>query len=166
MNQQAARQEGLQKLKEKIKDVKVAMMTTAEKDGTLRSRPMHTNTMEEDGVLWFFTGYHSGKTEEIKQDHHVNLSYADPSQELYVSVSGWATLTRNQAKIDELWSPVLKAWFPDGKEDKNISLIRVDVTEAEYWDSPSNSLVQLVGLAKSLATGETYTPGDHDRINL
>ena len=40
---------------EQIEDVRTAMMTTIEPDGTFRSRPMWTQGDEFDGSLWFFT---------------------------------------------------------------------------------------------------------------
>jgi general stress protein 26 len=166
---QNSHQEGFDKLLEKIKDVRVAMMTTVDEDGSLRSRPMHTSQVQDDGALWFFTGYASGKSAEIRQDYHVNISYADPSKDVYVSVSGRAALTRDRGKIEELWSPMLKAWFPGGKDDENIGLIRVEPYHAEYWDSPSSKLVQIAGFAKSVFTGEPYRPnepGEHKKMDL
>ncbi|WP_299822088.1 pyridoxamine 5'-phosphate oxidase family protein [uncultured Pontibacter sp.] len=160
-------QESLNKLIDMIKDVDIAMMTTIDDDGSLRSRPMRTSKVDASGDLWFFTGYASGKSHEIKDnDAHVNLSYAKPSDELYVSVSGKATLTKDKQKIEELWSPVLKAWFPNGKDDPNVSLIRVQIEKAEYWDAPNSTLVQLYGMAKAAITGDRARPGDNEKINL
>ena len=156
----------LKKLLDKIKDVKIAMMTTVDNDGALRSRPMKTQQQEADGNLWFFTGYESAKSHEIEHDAHVNLSYANPDDNLYVSVSGRAQLLRDQQKIDELWSSDMKAWFPDGKEDKNIGLIRVKIEKAEYWDTPSNTMVTLFGMAKAAITGEPAKGGENKKINL
>jgi general stress protein 26 len=162
-------EEGIKNLIKKIKGIQVAMMTTVDEDGSLRSRPMHTSEIKEDGVLWFFTGYVSGKSAEITQDYHVNISYADPGQDLYVSISGRATLSRDRAKIEELWSPMLKAWFPGGKDDENIGLIRVAPHLAEYWDPNSSKLVQITGFVKALLTGKPYQPDEpeeHKKINL
>lgn len=159
-------QENLQKLIEKIKDIKITMMTTMEEDGSLRSRPMRHSEVKDDGAIWFFTEYISGKSQEIKNDSHVNLGYSNPDDEVYVSVSGRATLSRDKAKIDELWSPVLKAWFPNGKDDPNIGLIRVSIDKAEYWDSPSSTMVHLYGMAKAVLTGERADPGENKKINL
>lgn len=158
--------ENLQKLIDKIKDIDTAMMTTVEDDGNLHSRPMRNQQIREDGVIWFFTGYESGKSHEIKKDAHVNLSYAKPSDNLYVSVSGKASLTKDKAKIDELWNPAMKAWFPDGKDDPNIGLIKVTIDKAEYWDAPNSAVVHLIGMAKAALTGERYKTGDHDKIDL
>ncbi|ARS34926.1 pyridoxamine 5'-phosphate oxidase family protein [Pontibacter actiniarum] len=166
MNNDPNTTENLKNLVDKIKDVKIAMMTTVHDDGTLRSRPMKTQKTEADGDLWFFTGYESGKSHEIEHDAHVNLSYAEPSDNLYVSVSGRARVMRDQQKIDELWSADMKAWFPNGKEDKNIGLIRVSIDKAEYWDTPSNTMVTLYGMAKAAITGEPAKGGENKKINL
>ncbi|WP_018477855.1 pyridoxamine 5'-phosphate oxidase family protein [Pontibacter roseus] len=158
--------ENLHKLIDKLKDIDTAMMTTVDDDGSLRSRPMRNQQIKEDGVIWFFTGYESGKSHEIKQDAHVNLSYAKPSDNLYVSVSGRASLVKDRAKIEELWNPALKAWFPEGKEDPNIALIKVTIDKAEYWDSPNSAVVHLIGMVKATVTGEQYDPGENKKINL
>ncbi|TXK25023.1 pyridoxamine 5'-phosphate oxidase family protein [Pontibacter qinzhouensis] len=158
--------ENLQKLTEKIKDIDIAMMTTQEKDGTLRSRPMSTQEVKEDGNLWFFTEHDSAKSHEIENDSHVNLSYAKPDDNLYVSVSGKATLSRDREKIKELWTPPMKAWFPDGPEDDKIGLIKVSIEQAEYWDSPNSAVVHLIGMAKAVITGQSYEPGENEKLNL
>src|SRR5688572_13578018 len=128
----------VKKLAKLIKGIKVAMMTTRDDDGTLRARPMQTQNEEFDGTLWFFTQASSHKVVEVDHEHQVNLTYAEPSENRYVSVSGTATLVRDKAKIDQLWSPALKAWFPEGKDDPEVALLRVDVAKAEYWDAPSS----------------------------
>lgn len=168
MQENHATSENLKQLKEKINDIKVAMLTTVNPDGTLHSRPMYTQEMKDDGHLWFFTGYHSGKTLEIQNDAHVNLAYGNPDDNKFVSVSGTASVVRDKSKIEELWTPNLKAWFPEGKEDPNIGLIKVKITSAEYWDSPSSAVVQLIGMAKAAITGEPYRAGkgENERMNL
>ena len=150
-----------QKLWDKIKDVRVAMLTTVEDDGSLRSRPMYTQQVEFDGELWFFTADDSGKVEEISREHQVNLSYAEPKDSRYVSVSGVAELVKDRSKIEELWSPMLKAWFEDGLDDPHLALLRVRVTEAEYWDDTSSKMSQLFGMVKAAVTNDTYTGTEH-----
>ena len=155
----------IQNLAKLIKGIKVAMLTTQETDGTLRSRPMATQGAEFDGTLWFFTQASSHKVDEIDREQNVNVSYADEGDNRYVSVSGRARLVRDRAKIDELWSPILKAWFPKGKDDPEVALLRVDVEKAEYWDAPSSTIVKMVGFAKAMVTGQPYAPGENRKIN-
>lgn len=149
-----------------IKGIKVAMMTTVEDDGSLRSRPMWTHDRDFDGELWFFTREHSHKVDEVEKDHHVNLAYADPTRERYVSVSGRCRLVRDKEKARELWNPTLKAWFPDGLDDPELALLCVRVERAEYWDTPNSRMVQLAGMVKAALTGETYKPGDNQKLDL
>jgi general stress protein 26 len=156
----------IKKLAKLIHGIDICMMTTMAEDGSLRSRPMSTQKDEFNGQLWFFTDADAGKVFEIQRDRHVNLSYADPSSSRYVSVSGRAVLVRDKAKIKELWTPPLKAWFPDGVDDPKIALLRVDVEQAEYWDTPGGAVVHLIGFVKATLTGDRYEPGEHAKVNL
>jgi general stress protein 26 len=155
----------VKKLGKLIKGIEIAMLTTRDEDGTLRSRPMQTQSQEFDGTLWFFTPASSHKVHEVDHEHQVNLSYAQPKENRYVSVSGTATLVRDRAMIDELWTPVLRAWFPKGKDDPDVALLKVDVTKAEYWDAPSSTIVKLVGFTKAVLTGQQYRPGENEKLN-
>ncbi len=160
------RQEAIKKLNDLINVIDFAMLTTVDTDGVLRSRPMSTQEAEFDGTLWFFTSDKTHKVEEIERDNRVNASYAEPEDNVYVSVSGTASISKDRAKMEELWNPILKAWFPEGLDDPNICLLRVDVEQAEYWDSPSSTLVQVVGFVKALATGQRADGGENKKINL
>jgi len=162
-----ATREQIEKLNDLIKDINMAMLVTAQPDGTLRSRPMATQAAGPDGHLWFFTSITSGKVHEIENDQNVNVSYAEPDDNRYVSVSGTARIVRDAQKIHELWNPMLKAWFPKGKDDPSIALIRVTTTSAEYWDAPNGTMVQLYGYIKSALTGKSPTDiGEHGTLRL
>jgi len=107
--------EGAQKLYDLIKDVKICMMATIEPDGTLHSRPMYNQEADEAGELWFFTYLQSPKTTEVSKDNHVNLAYANPDKQHYVSVSGRAEIVRDKQKIAEKWTESMRTWFPKAK---------------------------------------------------
>jgi general stress protein 26 len=160
--------EQLQKIFEKIKDVDIAMLTTIDvAKGTLHSRPMSTNKqVDPDGTIWFFTYANSEKASEVEKHKNVNLSYSEPKKQLYVSVSGSGEIVEDKAKMKALWRPILKAWFPDELETPNIALLKVTITEAEYWDSNSNKMVQLFHIVRALVTGTEASYGDHKKIEL
>lgn len=168
MDQHQDRGENIKKLNELIKDIQFAMLTTADEEGQLHSRPMATQREPFDGTLWFFTYYESGKSHELEKDHHVNVSYASPEQNRYVSLSGTARVFRDQAKAKELWNPALKAFFPQGLDDPNLALLRVDVQKAEYWDSPSSKVVQAFGFLKAVTTGKRYEGegSEHEKLMM
>jgi general stress protein 26 len=164
--QETTRDEAVAQLNELIKDICIAMLTTQTPEGTLRGRPMATQETPFDGVLWFFTSADSPKVDEIEDEHQVHLSYASPDDNRYVSVSGRATVVRDRAKSQELWTPAMKAWFPDGLNDPDLALLRVQVEGAEYWDSPSSTMVHIVGLVKAVSTGQRYQPGENEKLEF
>lgn len=150
-------QENAKTLIEMIKDIKFAMLTTVSDDGHLHSRPMGNITKDLkqfDGTLWFFSKKNSFKNHDIENEQHVNLAYADPDKHHYVSVCGRAFVSTDKEKMKELWNPMLKTWFPEGLDDPEISLIGVEVDNAEIWDSPSSTVVHALGFIKQAVTGK------------
>ncbi len=166
MQDTTSNSDATQKLSKLIHGIKIAMMTTADTDGSLRSRPMATQSKEFDGTLWFFSGKSSHKTAELDADHRVNLSYSDPSSSKYVSVSGTGRLVQDKAKAEEMWNPAYKAWFPKGLEDPDLCLLQVTPTQAEYWDTPGSIIVHAIGFVKAVATGQRANPGEHEKLDL
>ncbi|MBA3913972.1 MAG: pyridoxamine 5'-phosphate oxidase family protein [Acidobacteriales bacterium] len=156
----------VKKVAELIKKVKFALLTTRHEDGTLHSRPMATQQVEFDGDLWFFSGWSTEKVQELQQSPDVNVSFADPGDNVYVSVGGKGELVRDRKKAEELWNPLYKAWFPKGLEDPELCLLKIVATQAEYWDTPSSKMVQLAGFIKATVTGQRYEPGEHGEVKL
>ncbi|QEH36116.1 General stress protein 26 [Aquisphaera giovannonii] len=136
----------MKKLASMIRGIKVAMLTTQGRDGVLHSRPMATQDVELDRILWFFTAAHSDKADEIRQHPRVNVSYVSAQDHFYVSLAGRAEIVRDREKMAELWSPAHRAWFPKGLDDPDLALLRVEVESAEHWDMLSSAMVRLVEL--------------------
>jgi general stress protein 26 len=159
------KQEAIEKVRELIKEIDFAMLTTIN-GGQLRSRPMSTQEVEFDGDLWFFTSDQTHKVDEIEADNRVNVAYSKPEDNHYVSISGRASIVKDREKIEELWNPILKAWFPEGLDDPTLCLLKVSIEEAEYWDSPNSKLVQIVGFVKALVTGQSADGGEYGRVSM
>jgi len=159
------RQNSIEKIRKLTEDIDFCMLTTIDA-GHMRSRPMSTQQTEFDGDIWFFTSDDTHKMDEIARDNRVCAAYAKPDSDTYVSISGRAEVVKDRAKMEELWNPVLKAWFPDGLEDPHLCLLKVTAEQAEYWDSPSGKLVQLFGFVKAIATGEEADWGENKKVTL
>ena len=155
-----------EKLKELVQDIDVAMVTTVTVDGALRSRPMVTRQFEDEGVLWFFTSDESGKAEDLREEHAVNVSYAEPKKHRYVSVTGNASLVHDREKARQLWTPMLKAYFPRGLDEPHLALLSVRIESAEYWDANTSKMVQLLELTRSMATGEKPDLGENVKVDV
>jgi general stress protein 26 len=149
---------------EKIKDIRVAMLTTEDENGTLRSRPMANVDIDAENCIWFFTKDDSGKAAEVNQEPQVNLAFADTSNQTYVSISGTASLSHDKDKLRQLWNPMVKAYFPNGLDEPNIALLKVKIHDAEYWDSSASTMVRLFNVAKAVITGTQYDEGEHGQV--
>ena len=157
--------EATQKMWAMVKDIGFAMLTT-EDAGNLRARPMVAAQKEFDGNLWFFTRASSHKVQEVGEDQRVGVTYADPSKQNYVSLSGRARIVRDRGTIDAHWQESLKTWFPKGKDDPEIAIMKVEVEAAEYWDSPNSTMVHAYGYVKALLTGTSPNPGENEKLNF
>ena len=158
--------EGKKKIGDLIKSIRIAMLTTASDDGSFDSRPMATQETDFDGVVYFLTREESGKVQEIKADSHVALLYSDPSNAKFVSTKGRASVSKDRAKIHELWNPMYKAWFPQGEEDPSIAVLRVEITEAQYWEASSSKLLRGLKYVAAAATGGAVSLGESGTVNL
>ena len=156
--------EDRQKVWALIKDIKVTMMTTHDDEGDLFACPMAAVQDKFEGELWFFTRNDSRKIEDIQGNPKVLLAYSNPAKQEYVSVAGTAETISDRAKIREMWSEGLRVWFPKGAEDPSIVLIKVVVSSAEYWDSPSFAMVRVYGYVKAMVTGTPPVAGENKRV--
>jgi len=140
----------LTKLGELIEGVEVAMLTTHAADGSMVSRPLQTLEFDASGDLVFFTAADSRKLDELAANSDVNLAFANPKKQIYVSVRGTARTDRDRATIDALWSPVQKVFFPAGKDDPNLVVLRVRVRDAAYWESAGNFIMRALDFAHGM----------------
>ncbi|AUD00675.1 pyridoxamine 5'-phosphate oxidase family protein [Spirosoma pollinicola] len=155
----------LEKISGMIEDIRIAMMTTVDEQGNLVGRPMAALQVDEDGTIWFFTKRSSPKVDQIaNNEHKVNLSFADVSDADYVSVSGTAQELDDRAKVDALWNPQAKAWFPKGKDDPELILLKVHIDMAEYWNASDSTMVRLFQQATAAITGNPPKMGENEKV--
>ena len=152
-----------------IKDIRFAMFTARHGNGHLHSRPMTTQNsgVDEDDSLWFFMSRRGEPVADLAADPVVNVGYADPGADRYVSVSGTAAVVDDLAKKKQLWSKMAEAWFPGGAGDPDLALVQVKIIHAHYWDVQENKIVQLFHIAKAVVTGKPPTQlGEHAEIRM
>lgn len=156
--------ESLARTKKIAEDIRYCMMTTLTPEGHLLSRPMTALEMDAEGCLWFFASEESEQTVAFDFDENVNLAFAAPGDSQYLSIAGTATMVKDRAKVAALWNPWAAAWFPEGKDDPRLCLIKVHPISAEYWEGPAK-VVQLFGIAKAILTHSRYdTGGEHAKL--
>ena len=152
-----------------IKDIRFGMFTTRHGNGHLHARPMTTQNKEigADESLWFFMSRKSDPVDDLKTEPTVNVAYADPGADTYVSVSGKASVVDDPAKKKELWNKATEAWFPNGPNDPDVALVQVQIVHANYWDVKESKLVQLYEMAKAVVTGKPpMEMGEHGEVRM
>jgi general stress protein 26 len=153
---------------ELVKDIQFAMFTTRA-DGRLRSRPMTTQNSEVDerASLWFFMSRGSEAVNDIGADPVVNVAYADPGRDAYVSISGEAAVVEDRGKKEQLWSKLAEAWFPGGADDPDLALVEVRIEDAEYWDVKESKVTQLFKMARAAVVSDPPTGmGEHGEVHM
>jgi general stress protein 26 len=151
------------KVTELIKGIRVAMVTTTARTGSLHSRPLATQDVDFDGDVYFIVEAGSSVVADVAAHPQVNVAYAGDSS--WVSLSGTARVLDDQAKLAELWNTFTDAWMQGGPEDPGNVLLHVAADSAEYWDSPGAKVVQLANLVKSKLTGKRVE-GDSGTVEL
>jgi general stress protein 26 len=154
----------LRKLAELIDGIDTAMLTTHAADGTMVSRPLQTLAFDANGELVFFTSIESNKIDEMTDNPDVNLAYSHPTTQRYVSVRGRARIDRERSTIDELWSSPQKIFFPDGKDDPNLVVLRIRIKDASYWESAGNFVARALDFAKGLLSDDPADLGKQGHL--
>ena len=153
------RDDTIRKLDEMIGGIPVAMFTTVTERGWLRSRPMVAQSTPFDGILWFLSGASTSKARDVRDRQQVNLCYVSAARDRYVSVSGIATLASDPPRVAAMWNKAYAEWFPRGQSDPDLIFIKVQVEEAEYWDTTVHRMVRLRGFIEPGGAFRDLEPG-------
>lgn len=154
-------------LRDKIESIRFGMLTTLNHDQSLSSRPMTQQHLDDNGVLWFFIADDSQLAHDIISHAKINVTFANPADDIYVTVSGDADVVKNRQKAAELWNPAVSVWFPRGLDDPHLGLVKFTIHCAEYWDVHTNKMKRLFAMAKAAIVGEP--PKDisrHEKIDF
>ncbi len=156
--------EGVAKLAELARDIKIAMFTTIDGEGHFVSRPMAQQEIESDADLWFFAERSSSVIAHIAANPHVGITLS--SGDTWISIDGEAAIVDNAVKAKDLWNTWVEAWLPQGPEDPSVVLIKVDGHSAEYWDTPGGKVASVMSFVKSKVTGDRYDGGENETVTL
>lgn len=150
MNKDAA-----EKMQEMLGDGNILMFASNLGTAPIDVAPMSTQKVDDDGVVWFFSAKDSDRNKYVQKDSRVQLIYADNGSSDYMSIFGNAEIVHDKAKVEELWTPLVKTWFQEGPDDPNLSLIKFTPSEGFYWDTKNGKMVAFAKMLASIVTGKT-----------
>jgi general stress protein 26 len=155
--------EGRTTFRELIRRTPVGMMTTFDAAGRLVSRPMRALLLDGSDDVWFLTQRRSATVSELSADPRAGVSFIGADGD-YLSVAGRVTQPNEPGIIDQLWQPTYRAWFPGGREDPDLQVLRMEVECADYWDAPTSRAVRVLGMIRAVATGRPYETAERQHL--
>lgn len=159
--------EAIIKLKSLINDITTCLFCTDLKtDDGATCRPMAVIKVCDQGNIWFFSEKNSDKNKAIANDKNVQLFFSHPAKSSYLLVNGEAEIILDKTKIEELWTPLAKVWFKEGKDDPTISIIKVKPTTAYYWDTDGNRMINFLKMITSVVTGADLVTGTQGTLKV
>lgn len=159
--------DAIDKLKSLVDDITVCLFCTDLKtDDGSTCRPMSAIKVCDQGNIWFFSEKSSDKNKAIEADKQIQLFFSHPGKSSYLVVNGEAEIILDKAKIEELWTPIAKIWFKEGKNDPNISIIKVTPSSAYYWDTDGNQMINFLKIVASVVTGTNLVTGNQGALKV
>lgn len=149
--------EGIDKIKEIAKSASSCFFCTKISTGkAIETRPMSPQKIDDQGNFWFLSANDSHKNAQIKEDPAVQLMFQGSAHSDFLTLYGKATITEDKQTIEELWDPILKVWFTEGKDDPRISVIKFTPSDGYYWDNKHGNAIAMIKTAFGAIVGQTY----------
>lgn len=149
-------QRAADKIKEIAKDAKTCFFCTLLRNGEdSHARPMSVRDVDDQGNLWFLSANDSHKNLDLESDPTVKLYFQASSYSGFLELTGRARVFKDREKIDELWQPMIKTWFTEGKDDPRITIIQVTPEAGYYWDNKHGDAIAGIKVMIGAAIGKT-----------
>ena len=116
------------------------------------SQPMTAYREEEAGTIWFFTRDDTDLARDVAGGRPAMFTYGSKDQEVWACFHGRLSISRDQAIIDKHWNPIVAAWYPDGKDDPHLTLLRFDGDDGRVWISKKGAVGFFFEVAKANLT--------------
>ncbi|MGI8431961.1 MAG: pyridoxamine 5'-phosphate oxidase family protein [Chthoniobacterales bacterium] len=160
-------QEAIAKIKELVEKAQTCFFCTRETSGESNgTRPMSVQQVDDAGHLWFLSADDSHKNQELAADSSVELFFQGSTHSDFLTLKGTATVTRDKAKIKELWEPIVKTWFTEGVDDPRITAIKFAPKDGYYWDTKHGIAIAGLKMAVGAAIGKTLDDSIEGTLRL
>jgi general stress protein 26 len=128
----------------------VSMLLTIDDRGAQSGRPMLPLFLPSDPHIYFLTHQSSLKVSQVLVQPQVAMTIV--GAHCYAVVVGRADVVREPGIINDLWRPTYRAWFPEGKDDREAVVLRLTVERVDYWEPPRSRVVRLVQAVRAVIT--------------
>lgn len=159
--------EAIAKIRELVETAKSGFFcTTPASSGSTGSRPMAVQQVDDQGNLWFLSASDSHKNQDLLADPRVKLYFQGSAHSDFLLLEGTASISRDKAKIEELWEPVIKTWFTEAINDPRITVIQFKPESGYYWDTKHGMAVAGIKMLIGALTGKTLDDSIEGKLSL
>lgn len=131
------------------------------------SQPMTAFREEGTGTIWFFTRDDTDLAKDASlPDQSAMFTYGSKDQHVWACIHGALSRVHDRERIDRYWNPVVAAWYPEGKDDPHLTLLRFDADDGRIWVAKQGPVRFLYEIAKANLTGTTPDAGGVADVNL
>ncbi len=129
-------------------------------------RPMTVESVDDSGNLWFLSSRTSHINQQVTVDSQVQLFFTNPGTAEFLTLEGTATISDDPELRKTHWTPIAKTWFPEGVDDPNLTVIKVNPREGYYWDTKHGKTLSTLKIMIGAVTGKTLTAGVEGPVHL
>lgn len=166
-NENLYNQKAIDKLKNLVDKIDIGMVcTNIQGNNHPHAVPMSRQEVDDKGNIWFLFSSESDTYQNLQNDNNITIIYSDAKNYNFLTVSGEAEISRDKSRIEKYWNKMVEAWFEKGQEDPRIRVLKVNTTDAYYWDNKTNKLVTFLKVAASAVTGEKLDIGRQGSLSL
>ena len=158
-------EQAIEKIKDIIDKAKTCFFCTSVTSG-LGTRPMSVQQVDDQGNLWFLSADDSHKNLELAQNPTVKLYFQGSPHSDFLHLEGIATISKDKAKIIELWEFIIGTWFTQGVDDPRITVIKVKPTLGYYWDTKHGNAVAGIKMLIGAALHKTMDDSIEGKIEI
>lgn len=159
--------EAVEKIRELVDQAETCFFCTAATEhDSVAARPMAVQEVDDAGNLWFLSASDSHKNAEVTQDSRVRLYFQGGKHTDFLLLDGVATVSRDKARIKQLWKPIMKTWFTEGQDDRRVTVIKVAPTEGYYWDTKHGMAVAGIKMLIGAAIGQTLDDSIEGKLKV
>lgn len=132
------------------------------------AQPMTAFREEETGTIWFFTRDDTDLARDVAGgESDAMFHYGSKDQSVWACIAGTLTVHGHDREIIErYWNPVLAAWYPDGKDDPHLTLLRFDAEDGRVWVSEGGVFKFAYEIAKANVTKTLPDAGGVQDVRL
>ncbi|MDI1322223.1 MAG: pyridoxamine 5'-phosphate oxidase family protein [Algoriphagus sp.] len=159
-------EEAIKKMRNLIDKSGSCFFCTSTLMNKINSSPMSVQKSDMNGDLWFLSPKDSIKNMEITQDSEVTLYFQGSPHSDFLELKGKATISDDKDLIKELWDPMAKSWFKEGKDDPRISVIQFKTESGYYWDNEHGNTIAGIKLLIGVITGTSTDDSEEGSLKI